>query len=355
MAISFVRRRLRPLVLPLALAAVLAACGGDSSDPADPATTTTATGTSTAADATATAGTAGTGTADAAAFPVTVDAANGAVTVTEPPERIVSLSPTATEVLFAVGAGEQVVAADEFSDYPEEAPTTSLSGFEPNVEAIAEYDPDLVVASSDPGDMVAGLDAAGIQTIIHPAATTLDETYRQINQLGAATGHPEEASDVVAQMQADIDDIAASMPAAAGELTYYHELDPSYFSVASGTFIGAVYERLGLTSIADAAAADAGAYPQLSAEFILEADPDLIFLADTVCCDVTAESVGERPGWEQLTAVQHGAIVELNDDIASRWGPRITDLMRQVADVAAEVVEPTGTTGTAAAFAQSGA
>lgn len=264
-------------------------------------------------------------------FPVTIRAANGEVRIPRQPGRIVSLSPTATEMLFAIGAGGLVVAADSFSNHPPEAPDTDLSGLEPNVEALAELDPDLVVMSIDPGDVEASLGALGIPALLHPAAERLEDTYEQIEQLGAATGHRRGAAELVASMRSDIDRLVRDLPEAAAGSTYYHELDQTFFTVTSETFIGQVYGLLGLRSIADEAEGGAPGYPQLSAEFILEADPDLIFLADTKCCGVTAESVAERPGWSHLTAVRRGAVVELDDDVASRWGPRIVDFLRTVA------------------------
>ena len=269
--------------------------------------------------------------ATASAFPVTLDAANGAVTVPARPERIVSLSPTATEMLFAFGAGDQVVAVDDQSNYPPDAPTTDLSGYEPNAEAIASYDPDLVVYANDLGDVAAALDRLEIPAILEPAAATLGDAYAQIEQLGAATGHTDEATAVVGRMRSQIANIAASMPPSAG-LTFYHELDDTYYSVTSSTFIGKVYARLGLKDIADAAGEDASGYPQLSPEYIVEADPDLIFLADTKCCGQSAATVAERPGWNRISAVRHGDVIELDDDVASRWGPRIVDFARTVAD-----------------------
>ena len=89
---------------------------------------------------------------------------------------------------------------------------------------------------------------------------------------------------------------------------------------------------MGLTNIADEVGDGAFGYPQLAEEYILEQDPDLILLADTICCEMSAETIAERPGWDALSAVSSGAVVELNDDIASRWGPRIVDHMRAVAD-----------------------
>jgi iron complex transport system substrate-binding protein len=264
-------------------------------------------------------------------FPVTVRAANGSVDILRRPERIVSLSPTGTEMLFAVGAGDQVVAVDDDSTYPPEAPITDLSGFEPNVEAVAGYDPDLVVLSDDVGDIVASLEALDIAVLHQPAATDLNDTYRQLIALGQATGHPEGASEVILAMRSRIAELAAGAPQFDRPPTYYHELDDTFFTATSTTFIGGVYELLGLENIADRADPKGTGYPQLSAEYIVQADPELIFLADTVCCGQSAETVAERPGWSRITAVRIDGVVPLNDDIASRWGPRVVDFLETVA------------------------
>jgi iron complex transport system substrate-binding protein len=246
------------------------------------------------------------------------------------PQRIVSLSPTATEMLFAIGAGGQVVAVDSNSNYPAEAPKTELSAYQPNLEAIAGYKPDLVVYSDDPGELKAGLDKLSIPVLHQPAATKLDDTYAQLDQLGRATGHEDEAGQVATAMRAEIEKIAAaSRPER--PLTYYHELDKSLYSVTSKTFIGQLYGQLGMKNIADAADKEGTGYPQLSAEYVIKADPDLIFLADTKCCGQSASTVAARDGWDQLTAVRTGGVVELDDDIASRWGPRVVDFLKTVA------------------------
>jgi len=276
-------------------------------------------------------------TDEAAAFPVTVKAGNGNITIDERPERIVSISPTATEMLFAIGAGEQVVAVDEFSYYPPEAPTTTLSGSEPNIEAIAGYEPDLVVASDDAGDLGSSLGALDIPLLVAPAALTLDDSYDQIEQLGAATGNVANAADVVATMRSEIDALVESVPDFEEPPSYYHELDQTYFSVTSDTFIGQIYGLVGLRNIADEAKGAGSQYPQLSAEFIVKADPDIIFLADTKCCDQSAATVGKRPGWGEIDAVRNNAVVGLDDDIASRWGPRIVDYLRAVVEAVSEL------------------
>jgi iron complex transport system substrate-binding protein len=267
-------------------------------------------------------------------FPVTIDG----VTIVKQPERIVSLSPTATEMLFAIGAGDQVEAVDDQSNFPAGAPVTDLSGFEPNVEAIASYEPDLVVYSTEPGDLGAALDGLGIPALVQPAATTLDGVYEEIDQLGVATGNASQAKDVVEEMRAEIDSIAGSIEPPSEPVTYYHELDDTYYSVTSSTFIGQLYSLVGLRNIADEAKGAGGGYPQLSGEYIIDADPDLIFLADTKCCGQSRRTVAKRPGWDRIAAVRNGGVIPLDDDVASRWGPRVVEYLRQIAEAVADVL-----------------
>jgi iron complex transport system substrate-binding protein len=252
---------------------------------------------------------------------------DNAETAQQQPKRIVSLSPTATEMLFAIGAGGQVVAVDSNSNYPQAAPKTDLSAYQPNLEAIAGYKPDLVVYSDDPGELKAGLEKLGIPTLQQPAATRLDDTYAQLDQLGRATGHPAEAGQLTGTIRTEIQKLAGG-PRPERPLTYYHELDKNLYSATSKTFIGQLYAQLGMKNIADAADKDGSGYPQLSAEYVVKADPDLIFLADTKCCGQSAKTVAARDGWDQLRAVKAGAVVELDDDVASRWGPRVVDFLR---------------------------
>jgi iron complex transport system substrate-binding protein len=141
-------------------------------------------------------------------------------------------------------------------------------------------------------------------------------------------------------MRIEIEELAGSAPGATGA-TVYHELGPDFYSATSDTFVGSVYELFGLVNIADAAdAADAGGYPQLTGEYIVSESPDLIVLADTICCEQTAETVAERPGWDQIEAVANGDIVEASDDIASRWGPRTVDFVELVAEALAKLGRP---------------
>jgi iron complex transport system substrate-binding protein len=278
-----------------------------------------------------------TGPSTGAAFPVTLTTANGEVTIDERPDGIISLSPTATEMLFAIGADDQVIAVDDQSNFPPDAPMTDLSGFEPNVEAIASYEPDLVVYSTEPGDLGSTLEGLGITTMLLPAATTLEDAYEQLDQLGRATGNAEPATAVVDDMRTEVDSIVSSVEMPQPPLTFYHELDDTYYSVTSKTFIGQLYGLVGLENIADAADDGGGGYPQLSAEYVIRADPDLIFLADTKCCGQSAATVAERPGWDSITAVRRRDVVPLDDDVASRWGPRIVEYLRTIADAVSDV------------------
>lgn len=263
-----------------------------------------------------------------AAFPVTIVTAAGKVTIAQKPRRIVSLSPTATESLFAIGAGPQVVAVDDQSDYPKSAPKTTLSGFTPNVEAIASYRPDLVVASYDPKGLVAALRRLGVPVILHGAATTFTGAYQQIRQLGLASGREAQATSVIRSMKTRIARIVKASKPKAGNLSVYHELSPDFYSASSKAFVGKVYNALGLTNIADAADSAGTGFPQLSAEYIVSSSPDLIVLADTVCCGQKPSTVAARPGWERISAVRTGSIVRIDDSIASRWGPRLVSFFR---------------------------
>jgi len=270
-----------------------------------------------------------------AGFPVTITTAAGTVHLASRPGAIVSLSPTVTEMLYAIGAGKQVKAVDSYSDYPASAPITKLSAFQPNAEAIAAYRPDLVIISNDINGITAKLKALSIPVLDLPAAANVSGVYAEITQLGEATGHEAQARGEDAALKADIGRIVASEPKHSRPLTYFYELGTNpYYSVTDSTFIGSVLALLGMTSIADTAsgAAAAGGYPELSPEFILKSNPDYILLSDTGNNGgEDAAMVYARPGWSALTAVKDKHVVALNGDIASRWGPRVVQLLEAVA------------------------
>ena len=245
-----------------------------------------------------------------------------------PPKRIVSLSPTATESLFAIGAGSQVIAVDDQSNYPSKAPKTKLSGFTPNIEAIAAYKPDLVVTAFDTKGLVAALTRLKIRVVLQSPAKDLKEAYGQIQTLGNLTGHPASARVVTTSMRNRIASIVVSTPKSATPLSVFHEISADGYSATSKTFIGQVYKDLGLRNIADGAPDSGGAgYPQLTAEYVVTQNPDLVVLSDTSSGETPVRAAG-RPGWNLLTAVKRGAVAPVNEDIASRWGPRIVGLYK---------------------------
>ncbi|MCU1378550.1 MAG: hypothetical protein JWN29_1533 [Acidimicrobiales bacterium] len=309
-------RRTLAALTGLLLMFTVVACGSDSS----PSVASGGTSTTTAA-------------ADAA-FPVTLTTPAGTVTIADQPKAIVSLSPTATETLFAIGAGDQVIAVDMNSNYPAAAPKGDLDSYKPNVEAIAGKRPDLVVVAGDSNDLVKGLTALKIPVLLEGAPTDLAGVFAEVEQLGQATGHLAAAKKVAADMKSGIEAAVAGTDVKG--LSYYYELDNTFYSQTSKTFLGTVIGQLGLVNIADDASG-ASDYPQLSVEHIIKKNPDLILLADTKCCQQSAATVKARPGWSQLKAVTGNGVVELDDDIASRWGPRLVDLVSQIADAAGKV------------------
>lgn len=266
----------------------------------------------------------------ASSFPVRIAAADGTVAIPRLPHRIVSVSATATEDLYALGAGGQVVAVDAYSTYPPRAPRTNLTESSLNPEAIAKYQPDLVVLAEDNDHIVAQLRKLGIPALVEPPASSLPAAYREIDQLGRASGHLPRAARVVSRIRGEIAAIVRSTPAPRKPLRVYHELEPTFYSATSHTFVGQIYSMLGLRNIADAAHLS-GPYPQLSDEYIIAGNPSLIVLADTVCCKQSAASVAARAGWRHIAAVEDGAVVPVNDAIASQWGPRIVIFARTIA------------------------
>ncbi|WP_051899311.1 ABC transporter substrate-binding protein [Sciscionella sediminilitoris] len=265
-------------------------------------------------------------------YPVTVDSSGTKLTIKNKPERIVSLGPSATEDLFAVGAGKQVVAADSLSDYPEGVPRTKLSSIQPNVEAIAGYKPDLVVATDDMNGLSGKLAKLGIPVLFVKAPKDLDGVYGQLTTLGKTTGHEREAYDTTKRMRHDIDKLVEDTPKPAKVLSYFYEADSTLYTATSKTFIGSVFGMFGMRNIADDADKAGSGYPQLSAEKILQSNPDLIFVTDKE----PAAAVGARPGWSELKAVQRHQVIELDPSISARWTPRLVDLVREVAKAADE-------------------
>jgi iron complex transport system substrate-binding protein len=277
--------------------------------------------------------------AAATKYPLTVKFGGYTTKIAKKPTKIISLSPSATEILYAIGAGSQILAVDNLSNYPANAPTSEISAFEPSVEAILAKKPDLVlidIDSTKAPQIRNALAKLGIPVLMEKAPATLNDVYAENTLLGRVTDRADAASKLNSSMAKSIKDIV-SKAKKSSKIRIFHELDDTYYSATSNTFIGKVYKSFGVSNIADAAAgADNSGYPQLSAEYLLKSDPQVIFLADAQY-GVTADSVSKRAGWSQISAVKNKKIVELPADIPSRWGPRLVDFYKLIGDSLAKV------------------
>lgn len=328
------------LLLAAAFAIVLAACGDD--DDADDGGDPTATATEAAVSPTVTVTTAGEDEVffdceathagnepDASAFPVTVtDGGGTSVTIDAPPEKVLSLDAAHTEILYAIGAGDQVSAVDNTSNCPVQVNALSarVDAFNPSLEAITGLEPDLVITAFDLGDFVASMRGAGLTVLYLPSPVDVAGTYDDITLVGEATGHADDAEALVTEMEKAVNDITDSVAGEDGP-TVYHEVDNTYYSAGPGSFIDDLYRLLGAENIAESTGQ---AFPQLSAEAIIAADPEVIILADEAFGE-DATTVAARPGWDVISAVENDRIYGLDPDVASRPGPRIVDALRLLA------------------------
>jgi iron complex transport system substrate-binding protein len=252
------------------------------------------------------------------------------ITIEERPEQIVSLSPGATETFFAIGAGDQLVAVDMFSDYPEE--TTDLpkvDAYQPDPEAIVDLDPDLVFVIYDADGIVDLLEDLDIQVLYLDAPNSIEGLIEQIRILGEVTGNRSEADELAASLEERVDAVVEQVAEVDSQPSVYHELDDSFFTVGPESFVGDLYSILGARNIAEGSV---GEYPQLSEEVIIEEDPEVIILP-TYGDGGVSDAVRERPGWDGIDAVENDRVYEIDGDIVSRPGPRLVDALEQLAEL----------------------
>jgi iron complex transport system substrate-binding protein len=269
-------------------------------------------------------------------FPVQYVRSDGkTLEVPKPAERIVSLSPGATEIIFALGAEGRLVAVDNQADYPPAAAGfgTRVDAYQPNVETIAGLNPDLVIVADNTGGIVEALDRLSLPVLytdLDDSVKTIDDVFGQIGLLGRLTATDAKATELISSLDARVDAVEeklTGLPNTRGPKVY-HELDATFYSASTGTFIGSIYRTLHAQNIAG----DGGgtSYPQLTQEAIIAADPDIIVLADEEF-GVSIDSVRARPGWNAIKAVAENRIYAIDPDIISRPGPRIVDALEQLA------------------------
>ena len=243
------------------------------------------------------------------------------------------MSATHTEILYAIGAGDLIAGTDLTSNYPAAAvDTDKVDAFNFNAEEVLALDPDLVVLAFDFSGEVAAMEVAGVPALLLPPASDLGDVYRQIAILGIATDNQQAATDEIAALLSRVEDIVAAYEPPDQPLTFFHEVDETLFSANSASFLGQLYALFGLVNIADEVPDEFGSgFPQLSAEFIIESDPNLIFLGDSAF-GVTAETLEQRPGWDEMSAVFNGTVFELDAEVSGRWGPRTHLVVQQIFD-----------------------
>ncbi len=327
----------RKLILPLALivSVFVAACATPT--PLAPTTEPTALPTTVPTSPPPTATTAPTNTPELEPYPQTqTDALDRAVTITAQPRRIISLSPSVTEILFAIGAGPQVVGRTEFCNYPPEVTSLpTIGGFSAksiSVEAVLDLQPDLVIAGSKrQKEVIEALEGAGL-TVFALAPNSLADIETGIRTLGEITGNVEGAEAVVADMQRHISAVTektGGLPEDKRPRVFYEVFDEPLTTTTNATFIGELITLAGGINIF---AELPEAYPNVSVEQIAELDPQVIIGPSSHADKLTADLIAARPGWAAFTAVKDKSIYVVDGDVISRPGPRMAEALEALAE-----------------------
>lgn len=266
--------------------------------------------------------------------PVLTDGLGREVTLKGPAQHVVSLAPSNTEILFAIGAGDQVVGRDQLSDFPDAAKSVTDIGstFDAlNTEKIVSLKPDLVLAAEiNTPEQVKQLEDLGLTVYYLKNPLTLEEMYKNLETVAKLTGHVQEAATLIESLKQRVAAVDAKIAPISSRPNVFYELDATDpakpYTAGKGTFITQLIDRAGGHNIA----ADLDGYPQMSLEQVVAADPAFIILGDARY-GVSPESIAQRPGWENLTAVKNGKVLPFNDDLVSRPGPRLVDALEELA------------------------
>jgi iron complex transport system substrate-binding protein len=263
------------------------------------------------------------------------DGLGRSVTLEGNPQRIVSLAPSNTEILFAIGAGQQVVGRDEFSNYPEQSlalPSVGGSWGNYNTEAIVELNPDLVLAAEiNPPELVESLEKLDLTVFLLPNPTDIEGIYQIMETAAQLTGHEAETALLVESLRERVEAVTSQTLGLTDRPSVFYELDSTEpnapYTAGAGTFVELLIEMAGGTNIGSAMDSQ---WAQISLEQLVVLDPQIILLGDSAY-GVTPESVATRAGWESISAVVEDRIYPFNDDLASRPGPRMVDGLEAMA------------------------
>lgn len=267
-----------------------------------------------------------------------VDGLGRIVVLDAPAQRVVSLAPSNTEILFAIGAGDQVVGRDDFSDYPNQAqdlPTIGGSFGDYNLEAIVDLDPDLVLASElNTSEQVKAFEDLGLKVYLLSNPEELEGMYQNLLTVAQLTGHDQETAELVDSLKARVAAVDERLASVSERPLVFYEIDSTDpnapYTAGAGTFINRLIERakgenLGLVMDVP--------YGQISLEELVVQNPDIILLGDSVWGGVTVEDVQQRSGWQDLSAVSGGRVYPFDDNLVSRPGPRLVDGLETLADL----------------------
>ncbi|MFC4354091.1 helical backbone metal receptor [Chryseomicrobium palamuruense] len=267
-------------------------------------------------------------------FPLTVtDSVGNEVTIEEAPDSIISMIPSNTEILFALGLDEEVVGVTDYDNYPEAATTKEKIGaFEFNIEKMTALQPDLILAhESSWSTAEAGLQPlidAGVPIYVVDNAMSFEDTYGTIEAIGAVTGKAEEAATIVSDMQAQVEEITAQLEAVETKKTVFIESsgDPEIYTAGQGTLMQELLDRINAENLV----ADQEGWLLMNGEEIVSRNPDVIVLTYNYI-ENAVDAVKARPGFDQITAVQQDAVVQVNEDIVTRPGPRLAEALQELA------------------------
>ena len=265
------------------------------------------------------------------------DGLGRAVTLSHPAQKVVSLAPSNTEILFAVGAGKQTIGRDEFSDYPAEAkslPSVGGSMGNYSIEQIAALKPDLVLAAEiNTPEQVKAITELGLTVYYLSNPKTLEDLYTNLETVAQLTGHESDAAKLVDSLKARVAAVDEKIALLSARPTVFYEIDASDpakpYSAGPGTFVDLLIRRAGAENLTSLAGIK-DAYPQVSLEQIVSADPGFILLGDAMW-GVTPESVTQRPGWDKIAAVQNNQVFAFDDNLVTRPGPRLVDGLESLA------------------------
>ena len=251
------------------------------------------------------------------------------VTLSGPAKKIVSLAPSNTEILFAVGAGSNVIGRDEFSDFPAEVKSLQSVGGsmgQYNMEEIAKLQPDLVLAASlNTPEQIKAIEDLNLKVFVVTNPTTFDGLYANIETVGQLTGHSNEASQLAASLKQRVEAVADAAAKTKTTTKVFYELDATDpakpWTAGPGSFIDTMIKMAGGANVAASLKSD---YAQISQEELIAADPEVILLGDGAY-GVTPAQVASRPGWAGMAAVKNNRVLSFDDNLASRPSPRLVD------------------------------